>query len=110
MANTIATRLILASVVTIGILALVLVPLLVATSADEAAFFGASGKIVFATARDGNFEIYSMNADGTDQMNLTNFPSADDGHPSWSPDGTQIAFDSNRDGNTNIYIMNADGD
>ena len=35
-------------------------------------------KIVFATDRDGNWEIYSMNPDGTDQKRLTNHPIRDD--------------------------------
>ena len=56
----------------------------------------------------GNWEIYVMNADGANPINLTNHP-ADDGAPSWSPDGRQIAFASDRDGNWEIYVMNADG-
>jgi Tol biopolymer transport system component len=66
------------------------------------------GRIVFASTRDGNKEIYVMNADGTDQRRLTQ-TTATDTKPSWSPDGTQIAFESNRDGNWGIYVMNADG-
>jgi TolB protein len=54
------------------------------------------------------FEIYVMNADGSNPRNLTNNP-ADDSFPMWSPDGEQIAFMSKRDGNDEIYIMNADG-
>jgi len=50
------------------------------------------------SARDGNDEIYVMNADGTAQTNLTNDQSSDT-EPRWSPDGTQIAFESLRDGN-----------
>jgi len=65
-------------------------------------------KIAFASNRDGNFEIYSMSADGNQPSNLTN-NSAWDEYPSWSPDGKKIAFQSNRDGNSEIYIMNADG-
>src|SRR5437016_2932368 len=62
----------------------------------------------FTSTRDGNFEIYAMNADGTGVTRLTNHPAAD-AKPSWSPDGTKIAFTSNRDGNFEIYAMNTDG-
>ena len=65
-------------------------------------------KIVFSSYRDGNTEIYIMNADGSNQTRLTNNPAADE-YPSWSPDGKKIAFGSNRDGNNEVYIMNADG-
>jgi Tol biopolymer transport system component len=41
-------------------------------------------KIAFTSNRDGNREIYSMNADGSDQTNLTNSP-ADDFAPAWQP-------------------------
>ena len=68
----------------------------------------AIGKIAFVSTRDGNREIYIMNADGSGQRNLSNHP-ADEGGCAWSPDGRLIAFDSNREGNTQIYLMNADG-
>ncbi len=55
-----------------------------------------------------NWEVYVMNADGTNPINLTNNP-AGDRRPDWSPDGRQIAFESNREGNAEIYVMNADG-
>jgi Tol biopolymer transport system component len=67
-----------------------------------------TGKITFDSDRDGNYEIYVMNADGTNQVRLTN-NSAMDCYPSWSPDGSMIAFTSDRDGNYEIYVMNADG-
>jgi hypothetical protein len=41
-------------------------------------------KIAFASDRDGNWEIYVMNADGTSQTNLTNNPTGDR-YPAWSP-------------------------
>ena len=49
-----------------------------------------------------------MNADGSGKRNLTRNP-AQDGSPSWSPDGRRIAFVSNRDGRLEAHVMNADG-
>ena len=67
-----------------------------------------SAKIVFESWRDGNGEIYIMNADGSKQKNLTRH-GARDGAPVWSPTGKHIAFHSDRDGTRDIYIMNPDG-
>ena len=68
-----------------------------------------TGQIVFTSMRDGNTEIYVMDADGGNQENLTNHP-AHDGEPDWSPDGTKIAFVSGRDGSpSQIHVMDADG-
>ncbi|NNE09659.1 MAG: hypothetical protein HKN20_13950 [Gemmatimonadetes bacterium] len=67
-----------------------------------------AGEVVFSTNRDGNFEIYLMQADGTNPVNLT-MNAAYDYAPCWSPDGTRLAFQTDRDGNSEIYLMNADG-
>src|SRR5437870_11296719 len=48
----------------------------------------ANGKIAFTSDRDGNREIYVMNADGRNQVRRTNNAAVDD-HPTWSPDGTK---------------------
>jgi len=69
-------------------------------------------RIAFETNRDGAFEIYVMNADGSGQTNLTNNPAAYDIAPIWSPDGTQIFLQSDRDGERfeyKSYVMSADG-
>ncbi len=68
----------------------------------------AQDKIAFGSDRDGNWEIYVMDADGSNATNLTN-NSALDGYPVWSPDGTKIVFLSDRDDNVEIYVMDADG-
>jgi hypothetical protein len=77
---------------------------------SEPSFSPDGTRIAFTTNRNGNWEIYVMNADGSGQMRLTNHP-ATDMNPEWSPDGMRIAFRSDRDGNGNeeIYAMNADG-
>ncbi len=62
----------------------------------------------FESDRDGNREIYVINADGTYQVRLTN-NTATDMTPAWSPDGSKIAFRSYRDGNSEVYVMNTDG-
>jgi dipeptidyl aminopeptidase/acylaminoacyl peptidase len=80
----------------------------IAAGQARAAFPGANGRIVFETNRDGNEEIYTMNADGTNRVDLTRNP-ADDADPRWSADGSRIVFASNRSGNYQIYTMNADG-
>ena len=68
-----------------------------------------TGRIVFSSFRDGNPEIYVMDANGRNQERLTNHP-AYDYDPDWSPDGTKIAFVSSRDGGREqIHVMDADG-
>lgn len=71
--------------------------------------FSPSGReIAFASSRDGNFEIYVMNADGSQARRLTHSPGLDI-RPAWSPDSRRLAFTSARDGGYAIYLMNADG-
>jgi Tol biopolymer transport system component len=65
-------------------------------------------KIAFDTDRDGNKEIYLMDMDGSNPVNLTN-AKGDDSSPLWSPDGKQILFVSTRDGNREVYAMDTDG-
>ncbi|MBI1923576.1 PD40 domain-containing protein [Candidatus Poribacteria bacterium] len=63
--------------------------------------------IYFGSSRDGNGEIYRMDADGRDPVNLTRHP-ADDFHPAVSPNGKQLVFHSNREPK-GLYLMNTDG-
>lgn len=64
--------------------------------------------LVFASDRDGDFEIYSLNLD-TDEISQLTSNTATDKHPDLSADGTKIAFVSDRDGSWGIYTMNVDG-
>lgn len=65
-------------------------------------------KITFSSNRDGNWEIYVMNPDGSDQVNLTRHKAADYSAV-WSPTGEHILFVSNRDGLRDLFLMDADG-
>lgn len=83
-------------------------------------------KLAFTSDRDGDsYEIFTMNADGSNIQRLTN-NQISDGQPAWSPDGTKIAFmrgggcviflkprlnrtDDDDPCQTFIYLMNSDG-
>ena len=70
-----------------------------------------SGRIAFVSGRDGDTEIYVMNADGSGLMQLTDNEFGDHS-PAWSPDGGRITFVSDRDNDVeiyDIYVMNVDG-
>jgi TolB protein len=64
--------------------------------------------IAFTSNRDGNYEIYLMNADGSQPHNLTRHPSHDN-YATWSPDSKRLAFISNRAGGYDIYVMEVMG-
>jgi Tol biopolymer transport system component len=86
-------------------------------------------RIVFTSDRDGDPEIYLMNADGSDPVRLTH-ATGRDAHPcfardgqrivfqspranergaAWSPDGKRLLFSSEGDGWSRIYVMDRDG-
>jgi TolB protein len=70
-------------------------------------------RIAFMSDRDGDFDIYVVDLDGSGQRNLTRKPGFDK-DPVWSPDGRRIAFVSSiderhPDRRQEIYVMNADG-
>jgi TolB protein len=61
-------------------------------------------KLAFVVSRDGNNDIYVMNADGTGRVRL-----APGWSPAWSPEGSEIAFASDRSGTDEICVMSRDG-
>ena len=58
--------------------------------------------------RDGNFNLYRSNIDGSALVRLTDDP-ADDLGGRISNDGGRIVFTSHRDGDAEVYLMNSDG-
>lgn len=64
--------------------------------------------IAFVSGRDGYYEIYTMNPDGSHQLRITNDGCAN-WHPSWTPGGARILFSVDCRGKRDIYSMNPDG-
>lgn len=65
-------------------------------------------KILFLSTRDGNHDIYLMDADGSNQINLTQTPFEEFGF-SWAPNGKEIAYSANIDGDSDVWIMDSVG-
>lgn len=61
------------------------------------------------TGRNGNFDVYDMNADDTGQRNLTPDYDKSEGAPVWSRDGNNIIFGRRIDGKDQLFVMDADG-
>ncbi len=65
-------------------------------------------KIVFTSDRTGNEDIFSMNIDGTELAQLTDYTGKDN-YPAVSPDGKKIAYTSDINGTWQIMVMDWDG-
>jgi len=64
-------------------------------------------RIAFEAMTGGNLNIWTINADGTQALNLTDGSKAHDYAPAWSPDGNWVAFTSWRTGTQQIFITDA---
>jgi len=70
---------------------------------------GLPGLVAFASDRNKDIHIYTINPDGTDIRSTSSDNRTIDGLPRWSPDGKRIVFSSNQSGHYEIWTMNADG-
>jgi Tol biopolymer transport system component len=94
--------------------ALAIVALLAVPGTALTAFPGANGRIVFDSDRDGgDGDVWTIDPDGRDPMNLTADSDGDDFEGAWSPDGRRIVFvrDPDLDGpdDFELWAMRADG-
>ena len=77
------------------------------TDADNInAMFGPDNQsVIFQSNRNGNWDIYIIDAETGSERQLTT-SAFDDVNPYWSPDKDWIVFQSNRTGTWNIYLLN----
>jgi TolB protein len=79
---------------------------------DSAGLAEYQGLLAQRIVRPGRMELWVMNADGSDQRQITQLGGANFG-PSWTPDGRRIVFSSNyknpRSRNFELYLVNLDG-
>jgi len=91
-----------------NLICFVLLALTVVAQAQEISKKDLKGKIVFASDRAGNWDIWIMNADGSDPKALTSSPEPEV-DPRFSPDGKKILFSAKRGDKNEVWIMGADG-
>jgi tetratricopeptide (TPR) repeat protein/Tol biopolymer transport system component len=84
------------------------IPTRLTTDSSDMAPAAHGNKVAFMSMRDGNWEIYSINTDGSDLKRLTN-NGVNDGLPAFSPNGQFIALVSDEGGKWAIWAMSADG-
>jgi TolB protein len=114
---------VLLAAASVAVFAVLLATLFAPVQPADAAFPGQNGSLVFGSSMrsglgvdnpEGDYEIFTINPDGTGLVQLTH-NSARDSDPAWSPDGKSIAFTSNQEPNPDgsddyeVYVMSADG-
>jgi Flp pilus assembly protein TadD len=83
-------------------------PTQLTTHPEDTAPAASGSQVAFMSNRDGNWEIYVVNRDGTGLRRLTR-SAANDGLPTWSPDGETLAFVSDEGGIWAVWAVDADG-
>jgi Tol biopolymer transport system component len=85
--------------------------LMLLSSAAWATYSGQNGRIAFVANLSGTFQLYTVNSDGSDMLQVTNLPPTDNSLwlPDYSPDGRRILFCHDMTGAFELYAINADG-
>ena len=77
---------------------------------DNIPFYSPDGRqITFVSDRDGDYDLYIMNADGTNLRKLTGDEIDEVGWHAWSPDGSRIVYDSRADGDYEVFMISGNG-
>ena len=76
--------------------------------ASDSTAQGLDQRIVFASNRDGDWDIYSMDVNGANLLQLTDHAALDE-YPACSPNGRRILFASERGVTRDLYVMDSDG-
>jgi TolB protein len=96
-----------------GLAGLLALPLIGGCIPPPTPFGGGTGQIAFVSDRDGNYEIYTTNADGSGGLQRLTNNLEGDHSPAWSPDGAQIAFTRHSEpagfAEDVVFVMDADG-
>lgn len=80
------------------------------TTDDDNTTAEPTSTILFAANWDGDYEIYTVAADGSEPPQQLTDNAVGDSSPFYTGDGSQIVFSSERDdGNGELYVMDADG-
>src|SRR2546421_10887131 len=105
-------------VLTVGPLVATALFLVLATAAFAQPFFqkrlkSLPFKIAYECYVNDNWEIFVLNADGSEAVNLTNTPKEQEHYPQVSPDGTKICFSvdqgEGRETIRSLYVMDING-
>jgi len=80
------------------------------TMLDQNPQFSPDGsRVAIQSDRSGSQEIWVVDPDGANALQLTTMNAQFTGSPRWSPKGQLITFDSNREGQFEIYVVAASG-
>ncbi len=85
-------------------------PLVTSPGYDTGVAWSPDGsRLAFTSDQGGDEEIYVVNADGSDERQLTDLPEASATRPAWSPDGEWLSFVAHDGGQWDVWVVNADG-